>query len=110
METHLSDMIIPEVFGNYVLNTALKTNRFVQSGILTPDPDLGPHLLEAGTKITVPFINDLSGDPDNWTDTDDIPVDQLTSGKQLGSPGPLSKQRSVIALQASGLALMRKCY
>lgn len=45
METHLSDMIIPEVFGNYVLNTALKINRFVQSGILTPDPDLGPHLL-----------------------------------------------------------------
>ena len=84
METHLSDMIIPEVFGNYVLNTALKINRFVQSGILTPDPDLGPHLLEAGTKITVPFINDLSGDPDNWTDTDDIPVNQLTSGKKLG--------------------------
>lgn len=25
METRLSDMIIPEVFGNYVLNTALKT-------------------------------------------------------------------------------------
>lgn len=84
MATHLSDMIIPEVFGNYVLNTALKTNRFVQSGILTPDPDLGPRLLDAGTKITVPFINDLSGDPDNWTDTDDIEVNQLTSGKQLG--------------------------
>lgn len=84
MATHLSDMIIPEVFGNYVLNTALKTNRFVQSGILTPDPDLGPRLLDAGTKITVPFINDLSGDPDNWTDTDDIQVNQLTSGKQLG--------------------------
>lgn len=84
MATHLSDMIIPEVFGNYVLNTALKTNRFVQSGILTPDPDLGPRLRDAGTKITVPFINDLSGDPDNWTDTDDIEVNQLTSGKQLG--------------------------
>ena len=84
MTTHLSDMIVPEVFGNYVLNTALKTNRFVQSGILTPDPDLGPHLLEAGTKITVPFINDLDGDPDNWTDTDNISVNQLTSGKQLG--------------------------
>ncbi|WGN89157.1 replication protein [Ligilactobacillus faecis] len=84
MATHLSDMIIPEVFGNYVLNTTLKTNRFVLSGILTPDPDLGPRLLDAGTKITVPFINDLSGDPDNWTDTDDIQVNQLTSGKQLG--------------------------
>lgn len=84
MTTHLSDVIVPEVFGNYVLNTALKTNRFVQSGILTPDPDLGPRLLDTGTKITVPFINDLSGDPDNWTDTDDIQVNQLTSGKQLG--------------------------
>lgn len=84
MATHLSDMIVLEGFGNYVLNTALKTNRFVQSGILTPDPDLGPHLLEAGTKITVPFINDLDGDPDNWTDTDNISVNQLTSGKQLG--------------------------
>ena len=84
MTTHLSDMIVPEVFGNYVLNTALKTNRFVQSGILTPDPELGPRLRDAGTKITVPFINDLSGDPDNWTDTDDIQVSQLTSGKQLG--------------------------
>lgn len=84
MATHLSDMIITEVFGNYVLNTSLKINRFVQSGILIPDPDLGPHLLEAGTKITVPFINDLDGDPDNWTDTDNISVNQLTSGKQLG--------------------------
>lgn len=30
MVTHLSDMIIPEVFGNYVLNTALKTNRYLK--------------------------------------------------------------------------------
>ncbi|BDZ31236.1 replication protein [Lactiplantibacillus pingfangensis] len=83
-ETHLSDLIIPEVFGNYVTNRIIKTNRFVQSGILTPDPDLGPHLLEAGTRITIPFLNDLSGDPDNWTDSDDIEVNNLTSGKQQG--------------------------
>lgn len=83
-ETHLSDLIVPEVFGNYVVNQIIKTNRFVQSGILTPDPDLGPHLLEAGTRITVPFLNDLTGDPDNWTDSDDIDVNNLTSGKQQG--------------------------
>lgn len=82
-ETHLSDMIIPEVFGQYTLNTILKTNRLLTSGIVTNDPTLGPQLTQPGTKITVPFINDLDGDPDNWTDTDDIQVNSLTSGKQL---------------------------
>lgn len=83
-ETHLSDLIVPEVFGKYVVNQIIKSNRFVQSGILTPDPDLGPHLLEAGNRITVPFLNDLDGDPDNWTDDKDIDVNNLTSGKQVG--------------------------
>lgn len=83
-ETHLSDLIIPEVFSAYTTNQILKTNRFVQSGILTPDTTLGPQLLEAGTRITVPFLNDLTGDPDNWTDTDDIAVNALSSGKQQG--------------------------
>ena len=53
MTTHLSDMIIPEVFGNYVLNTALKTNRLVLSGILTPDPELGPRLRDVDRKSVV---------------------------------------------------------
>lgn len=83
-ETHLSDLIVPEVFNNYVVNNIIKTNRFVQSGILTPCPDVGPHLLEAGTRVTMPFLNDLTGDPDNWTDTDDIEVNQVSSGKQQG--------------------------
>lgn len=83
-ETHLSDMIIPEVFGNYVVNKIIKTNRFVQSGILTPDDQLGSRLLEAGTRITIPFLNDLTGDPDNWTDDEDIEASNLTTGKQQG--------------------------
>lgn len=82
--THISDTFVPEVFGNYVLNQSLKTNRLLQSGILTQDPDLGPKLNEPGTKITVPFINDLAGDPDNWTDTDDIEMNKVSTGKQLG--------------------------
>lgn len=83
-ETNLANMIVPEVFGNYVANLSLKTNRFVQSGILTPDPTLGARLTEPGTAITVPFINDLPDeDPDVWTDTTDIQVSNLTSGKQM---------------------------
>ncbi len=83
-ETNLSNMIVPEVFGNYVANLSLKTNRFVQSGILTPDPILGARLTQPGTTITVPFINDLpDDDPDVWTDKTNITVSNLTSGKQM---------------------------
>ncbi|MDV9115403.1 replication protein [Lactiplantibacillus plantarum] len=82
--TNLSDMIVPAVLGRYVTNNIIKTNRFVQSGILTPDTALGPQLTQAGSRISVPFINDLSGDADNWVDGQDIAVNSLTSGKQEG--------------------------
>lgn len=83
-ETNLSNMIVPEVFGNYVENLSLKTNRFVQSGIFSPDPTLGTRLTQAGTTITVPFINDLpDDDADVWRDDQSISVDNLTSGKQV---------------------------
>lgn len=83
-ETNLSNMIVPEVFGNYVENLSLKTNRFVQSGIFSPDPVLDGKLTQAGTTITVPFINDLpDDDADVWRDDQSISVDNLTSGKQV---------------------------
>ena len=83
-ETHLKDMIIPTVFGNWVQNLSEKTNNFIKSGIMTADSDLGGRLNQPGTKITIPYINDLDGTPNNWTDDDDIPVNNLTSGSQVG--------------------------
>lgn len=83
-ETHLKDTIIPEVFNNYVRNNSLKTNNLINSGIVQEDPWLGGKLTGAGNKINIPYINDLNGKPNNWTDTDDITVDNLTTGLQLG--------------------------
>lgn len=84
METNTANMFVPEVFNAYVLNQMTKTNRLVQSGILTPDTTLAGQLTQPGTTITVPFINDLDdGDPDVWQDTANITVSNLTSGKQI---------------------------
>ena len=74
----------PALFGTYVLNQELKTNRFVQSGILTPDQQLGSQLSQPGSRIIIPFINDLTGDPDTWSDTKDIEANNLSTGKQQG--------------------------
>ena len=81
---HLADAIIPEVFANYVLNQSMKTNRLVQSGILTNDPSLGGQLLSPGDFIHMPYINDIAEGPDaqTWTDTQDIAVNGLTTGEQ----------------------------
>lgn len=83
-ETHLKDMIVPTVFGNWVRNLSLKTNNLINSGIVQQDEWLGGQLNQPGTKITIPYINDLDGTPNNWTDDTDIPVDNLTSGSQVG--------------------------
>lgn len=66
----LSDAIIPSVFGPYVQNVSTKTNRFIQSGITTPNTDdqVNTQLLAPGDFITLPYINDLEGDPESWTD------------------------------------------
>lgn len=81
--TQLSGMIQPTLFGQNVVNLSTKTNRMIQSGILTPDDQFGAHLLDSTEDtMTLPFTNDLEGDPDPWTDTDDISVSGVTTGKQ----------------------------
>lgn len=84
-DTQVSNMFVPEVFNTYVLNQMDKTNRLVQSGILTQNDFIGSRLREPGTTYTMPFINDLDdADPDVWQDTTNISVSNLTSGKQTG--------------------------
>lgn len=83
-ETHLKDMIVPEVFSAYVRNNSMKTNNLINSGIVQDDKWLGGQLEQPGTRITIPFINDLDGTADNWTDDSDITVNNLTSGSQVG--------------------------
>lgn len=80
--TDLSNTIIPVVFNKYVLNTILKTNRLIQSGIAVPDQNLSDQLMAPGNEVLIPFINDLSGEPQAWTDTADIDVANLTTGEQ----------------------------
>ena len=88
----LADMIQPSLFGQNIVNVSTKTNRFVQSGILTPDPDFGAKLLDGNEDImTLPFTNDLEGEPEPWTDLADIDVDGITTGTQRAFRMKLAK-------------------
>ncbi|VDG18778.1 replication protein [Lactobacillus brevis] [Lactiplantibacillus mudanjiangensis] len=78
----LADAIVPSLFAPYVQQLTTETDRFINSGIVTNDPSLGAQLLSPSDFITMPFTNDLEGEPESWTDTNDISVAGLTTGKQ----------------------------
>ncbi|WP_258115487.1 phage capsid protein [Levilactobacillus yiduensis] len=78
--TKLSDLIEPTVFLDYVQEQVSNTNAFIQSGILGNDPILGARLLSPGRTVQLPYINDLTGEAEEWSDSTDITTESLTTG------------------------------
>ncbi|WP_125575951.1 phage capsid protein [Levilactobacillus angrenensis] len=78
--TSLADLIEPQVFLDYVQEQVSNTNAFIKSGVLGADPVWGSRLLQPGRTIDMPYINDLPGDAEEWSDTKDIDTDSLTTG------------------------------
>lgn len=78
--TKLSALQEPEVWNDYLYERSSETNKFISSGIMTNDSVLGPRLLQAGRRVELPYLNDLTGDADEWNDETDIRTTSLTSG------------------------------
>ena len=82
-ETLITNIIIPEVFGPYVMERSLNQNRFYQSGILTPVPQLTSLLAGGGKTFNVPYWKDLTGTLDVPSETVDITVNNITTDKMI---------------------------
>lgn len=103
----LSDAVIPDVWGPYLANLSTKTNRFIASGITTPNTsdELNTQLLGPGNIITFPYYNDLKGDPQSWTDNSDIAVDGLSTGNQRAMKFRLAKAFGATDVSSLGSGL-----
>lgn len=77
--TFLGQLVIPELWAQYINNDSTKTNRLLTSGAVTADDVMGAHLQDPGRLMNIPVLNDLSGEPQDWNDTDDITVEGITS-------------------------------
>lgn len=82
--TNFSNLIEPTVFLDWIYRQNTQTNRFVQSGVLKNDPVLGGRLLQPGRSVEIPAMNDLSGDADEWNDTNDIQTNGVDSAMEYG--------------------------
>lgn len=52
--------------------------------MLKNDPVLGGRLLQPGRSVEIPAMNDLSGDADEWNDTNDIQTNGVDSAMEYG--------------------------
>lgn len=90
-ETRLADVIVPEVFNPYVLQKALRLNRFWESGIMADMSALpevneqmmgtDPNIAGGGKTVQLPFWNDLVGDSEVLDDTADLTVQGISAGQ-----------------------------
>lgn len=80
-ETKLADVIVPEVFNQYVINESVSKSAFFQSGIAAALPEVGANFPTGGKTVNMPFWNDLSGDSVVIDDTTNLTISNITSGQ-----------------------------
>lgn len=72
--TSISEVIVPEVFAQYVIRETAERSRLFQSGLLVADGSLSAFLAGGGNSINLPNWSDLwatgSGDDDNNVSSD----------------------------------------
>lgn len=111
--TRLSDLIEPEVYGDYQSQNTLERTALVQSGIAVTDPMLDAKAASGGRVIDVPFWRDLGNDePDIGSDDPDqeSTPGKIAAGEQLARIAYLNKSWSAsdLASEIAGANAMNR--
>jgi len=96
-KTEVANVIVPEVFNPYVIQRTAELSQFYNSGIISRDPEIDNRVAavgSGGTKVNMPFWNDLTGDDELLSDQDN---DALT-------PGLIAADKDVAAVLLRGKA------
>lgn len=83
-ETRLSNMIVPELFNNYVIERTAQKSLLRQSGIIADMSEiLGDKL--GGTTVNMPFFQDLTGDDEVVDDTQNLSINNITTSQDVAA-------------------------
>lgn len=82
-ETRITNVIVPEVFGPYIMERSLNQNRFFQAGVLTLDANLNSFLAGGSRTFNVPFWKDLTGATDVPSESVATTVNAITTDKMI---------------------------
>jgi hypothetical protein len=83
--TRISDVIVPDVFGPYMLKETMEKAGVFTSGLVVANEELSSKLAGGGTTFQAPVWNDLSDDNESVIGSDDpsqiIVPDKLSAYK-----------------------------
>lgn len=81
--TRIADVIVPEVFNNYVIERTAALSAFRQAGIIATVEGLNVLGQSGGTKINMPFWQDLTGNDEVLSDTTPLTVNKIDTDKDV---------------------------
>lgn len=81
--TTLTDVIVPEVFTPYMIERTAELSAFFQSGIIAPVPELNFNQTRGGSKVDMPFWQDLTGDDQVLDTNTNLNVAAITTEKDV---------------------------
>ena len=89
--TRIADVVVPEVFTQYMMERTAIKSAMVQSGIIQTVPDLDINASSGGNTINIPFWQDLSGDAEELSDTTPLTVNKIDSEQDIAVLHALGK-------------------
>ena len=81
--TKLSNIIVPEVFQPYMVNRTMELSAFVQSGIISNNPEFDRLASQAASTIQMPFYEDLTGASEQIIEDADLTAKNITTKKDV---------------------------
>lgn len=82
-KTQISDVIVPEVFNQYVIERTAELSAFYQSGVVVNNPELDKLAVSGGRLINMPFWEDLTGEDEVLSDTTALGTDKITASQDV---------------------------
>lgn len=83
MTTKIADVIIPEVFNQYVQVKTKELSALIQSGIAQNDPNFNTLASGPSTLINMPYWNDLTGDSEVMSDSASLTPGSITASNDV---------------------------
>lgn len=84
-KTKIQDVIVPEIFNNYVIERTAELSALFQSGIISTDATLNALAQAGGRIINMPFWTDLDGDDEVLSDTQALTPDKIQAGQDAAA-------------------------
>jgi hypothetical protein len=82
-KTQITDVIVPSVFEQYVIERTAAKSAFVQSGIVENSEGFDARASGAGNTINMPFWVDLTGDDEGLSDAADLATAKITASQDV---------------------------